>query len=417
MVSALTRLWKEPEIRNGLLFILFAVTVFRIAAHIPVPGIDATSLAALLNQSQLLGLLNVFSGGTLSNFSVVALGVAPYITASIIFQLLGMIFPSVEEMQKEEQGRRTLNRWTRVSTVPLAGLQAYSLMVLLGQQGIFGGVTLSLWQWVVAVVTMTSGTVFLMWLGELISERKMGNGISLLIFAGIVASFPAFFANTVSTYTSSQLIDMLLFVASILLTILGVVFVNEAQRNIPIQYARGGSGKVSSTLPIRVNLGGMIPILFAMSLLITPGLIAQFFVNANTAWVSTVAQWFVAFSGNTFWYGVAQFFLVIIFTFFYGSIVFRPEQASENLQKQGGFVPGVRPGEHTTKYIQWVMNRVLFIGAVFLAVLAVMPLMIQAITGNPLLAVGGASILIVVSVVIDVVKQIEAQLSMRSYEA
>ncbi|MEK9157535.1 MAG: preprotein translocase subunit SecY [Patescibacteria group bacterium] len=416
MASALVRLWKEPEIRNGLLFILLAVTIFRVVAHIPVPGIDASSLAALLNQSQLLGLLNVFAGGTLSNFSVVALGVAPYITASIIFQLLGMIFPSVEEMQKEEQGRRTLNRWTRVSTVPLAALQGYSLMVLLGQQGIFGGAAFTPWQWTVAIATMTAGTIFLMWLGEMISERKMGNGISILIFAGIVASFPGFFANAAATYTSSQLIDMLLFVACTLLTILGVVFVNEAQRNIPVQYARGGSGKVSSVLPLRVNLGGMIPILFAMSLLVTPGLLAQFFVNASTAWVSTAAQWVIAFTSNTFAYGITQFLLVILFTFFYGSIVFRPEQVSENLQKQGGFIPGVRPGEHTTKYLQWVMNRVLLVGAVFLAVLAVMPSIVQAVTGNPLLAVGGASVLIVVSVVIDVVKQVEAQLSMRSYE-
>ncbi|NBS68074.1 preprotein translocase subunit SecY [bacterium] len=417
MASALVRLWKEPEIRKGLLFILFAVTVFRVVAHIPVPGIDASSLAALLNQSQLLGLLNVFAGGTLSNFSVVALGVAPYITASIIFQLLGMIFPSVEEMQKEEQGRRTLNRWTRVATVPLAALQAYSLMALLGQQGIFGGVAFTTWQWVVAIATMTAGTVFLMWLGELISERKMGNGISILIFAGIVASFPAFIANAAATYTPSELIDMLLFAACTLLTVVGVVFVNEAQRNIPVQYARGGSGKVSSNLPLRVNLGGMIPILFAMSLVVTPGLLAQFFVNANTAWVSAAAQWIIAFTSNTLAYSLVQFFLVILFTFFYASIVFRPEQVSENLQKQGGFIPGVRPGEATTKYLQWVMNRILLIGAVFLAVLAVLPYIVQGITGNPLLAVGGASVLIVVSVVIDVVKQVEAQLSMRSYDA
>lgn len=416
MASALVRLWKEPEIRKGLLFILFAVTVFRVIAHIPVPGIDASNLAALINQNQLLGMLNVFAGGTLTKLSVVALGVAPYITSSIIFQLLGMIFPSVEEMQKEEQGRRTLNRWTRVVAVPLAALQAYSLLVLLGQQQIFGDAVFTTWQWVVAVATMTTGTIFLMWLGELISEFKMGNGISILIFAGIVASFPSFLANTASTYTSSELIDMLLFAASTLLTVLGVVFVNEAQRNVPIQYARGGSGKVSSVLPLRVNLGGMIPILFASSLLVTPGLLAQFFVNATTPWVSSAAQWVIAFSSNTLAYGVTQFFLVILFTFFYGSIVFRPEQASENLQKQGGFIPGVRPGEHTTQYLQWVMNRILLVGAVFLAVLAVLPSLVQAVTGNPLLAVGGTSVIIVVSVVIDMVKQIEAQLSMRSYE-
>ncbi len=417
MANILARLWKEPEIRSGLLFMLFAVTLFRIVAHIPVPGIDATSLAILLQQNQLLGLLNVFAGGTLKSFSVVALGVAPYITSSIIFQLLGMIFPSVEEMQKEEQGRRVLNRWTRVATVPLAALQAYSLMVLLNQQGVFGTATISLWQWVVAIASMVTGTIFLMWLGELISERKMGNGLSILIFAGIVASFPGFLANALATYTSSELVDTLLFAATTILTVVGVVFVSEAQRNIPVQYARGGSGKVSSVLPLRVNLGGMIPILFAMSLLVTPGLFAQFFVSASTPWVSSLAQAIVSFSSNVGAYGVAQFILVVFFTFFYASIIFRPDQVSENLQKQGGFIPGVRPGAHTVTYLQWVMNRILVVGAVFLATLAVLPTIVQAITGNALFAVGGSSVIIVVSVVIDVVKQVEAQLSMRSYEA
>lgn len=411
------RILQTPDLRNGLLFILFVLTIFRVVAHIPVPGIDATSLTALLNANQFLGLLNVFAGGTLSNFSLVALGVAPYITASIIFQLLGMIFPSVEEMQKEEQGRRTLNRWTRVATVPLAALQAYSLITLLSQQGIFGvGTVLTTWQWVVAVVSMVSGTLFLMWLGELISERKMGNGISLMIFGGIVASFPGFLANTASTYSASDLIDVLLFAALTLLTVLGVVFVSEAQRNIPVQYARGGSGKVSSALPLRVNMGGMIPILFAMSLLVTPALIAQFFTAASTEWVRTVARWVIAFSSNHLFYGIAQFLLVVLFTFFYASIVFRPQQISDNLQKQGGFIPGVRPGEKTVQYLQWVMNRILLVGAVFLAVLAVLPTIVQAITANPSLAVGGASVLIVVSVVIDVVKQVEAQLTTHSYD-
>ena len=417
-METLKRIFRTAEIRNALLFLVFVIVVFRIAAHIPVPGIDASGLSSLLAGNQFLGLLNMFSGGTLKNFSIVALGVSPYITSSIIFQLLGMIFPSMEELQKEEQGRQKINRWTRVATIPLAFLQGYGLLRVLESQSQVN-LHLQPWPFMLAMICMAAGTVFLMWLGELATERKMGNGISLLIFAGIMAGLPGAVAQALATYTSADLLSIVLFVVLAVVTIVGVVVVTEGQRNIPVQYARGGgaaSGKVQSSLPLRLNIGGMIPILFALSIVVLPPLLAQFFVQARTEMVRNVAQWvIVTFQNNTI-HAIAYFVLVIAFTFFYASIVFRPEQIAENLQKQGGFIPGVRPGEHTVKYLQWVMNRLLLSGSVFLATIAVLPNVVQGVTGNQNLAIGGSSIIIVVSVVIDIVKQVQSQLSMRSYD-
>ncbi len=417
-METLKRILRTKEIRNALLFLVFVVVVFRIAAHIPVPGIDASALSSLLAGNQFLGLLNMFSGGTLGNFSIVALGVSPYITASIIFQLLGMIFPSIEELQKEEQGRQRMNRWMRVATVPLAFLQAFGVLKLL-ESSAATGVVMNGWAFVLAMISMAAGTVFLMWLGELSTERKMGNGISLLIFAGIMAGLPGAAAQVLATYTSADALDLVLFGVLTVVTIVGVVVVSEGQRNIPVQYARGGvqaSGKIQSSLPLRLNIGGMIPIIFALSMVALPPLLAQFFLQARTEVFRTAAEWvIVTFQNNTF-YAALYFVLVFAFTFFYASIVFRPDQISENLQKQGGFIPGVRPGEQTTKYLQWVMNRLLLSGAFFLGTIAVLPNIVQGITGNQSLAVGGASIIIVVSVVIDIVKQVQSQLNMRSYD-
>ena len=416
----LKRMFRIPEIRNALFFLVLAIVIFRVAAHIPVPGIDASGLAAILQGNQFLGLLNMFSGGTLSSFSVVALGVSPYITASIIFQLLGMIFPSIEEMQKEEQGRQRLSRYTRIATVPLAFLQGYGLLRLLETQTQFG-LQLSTWSFALALVSMAAWTIFLMWLGELVTERKMGNGISLLIFAGIMAGLPGTLAQVSATYTSADLFTVLMFAVLTVVTIVGVVVVSEGQRNIPVQYARGGaqalSGKVQSTLPLRLNVGGMIPIIFALSIVVLPPLLAQFFVEARTQFLRDAAQWIIVTFQNNTVYALIYFALVVAFTFFYASIVFRPDQIAENLQKQGGFIPGVRPGEQTSKYLQWVMNRLLLSGAVFLGVIAVLPNIVQGVTGNQNLVVGGASVLIVVSVVIDIVKQVQSQISMRAYDA
>jgi preprotein translocase subunit SecY len=257
-----------------------------------------------------------------------------------------------------------------------------------------------------------------MWLGELISEKKMGNGISIMIFAGIIASMPGFLAQLLATYTSADLMNVLILLAVTVVTIIGVVVVSEAQRNIPVQYARGGGqgSKVASSLPLRVNMGGMIPILFALSLIVLPPLVAQFFVNARTEFIREAATRTIALFGDNVFYGVVYFILVFSFTFFYASVVFKPEQVAENLQKQGGFIPGVRPGEQTAKYLQWVVNRILLLGAVFLATIAIMPVVMQEFTGTQNLVVGGSSVIIVVSVIVDIVKQVEAQLTMRSYE-
>lgn len=416
------RIWKIKELRNSLLFLILCVSIFRVAAHITVPGIDSEGLSAFLNSNQFLGLLNMFSGGTLENFSVVALGIAPYITASIMFQLLGMIFPQMEEMQKEASGREKISRWTRWATAPLAIVQAFGIMTLLGQQGgqlgtgfSIGGFTL-----VAALATMTAGTLFLMWLGELMTEKNIGNGVSILILAGIVAGFPGFIQRVAATYTQADLFNLILFLVVTVVTILAVVVVNEGQRNIPVQYARGLQGgasrKIQSHLPMRVNLGGMIPIIFAVSIIVFPALIAQFFVSAKTEIVRVIAEFVIEAFANGWFYGVVYFLLVFGFTYFYATVVFRPDQVAENLQKQGGFIPGVRPGAPTENYLGWLRNRILFGGASFLAIIAVLPVIVQGITGSPNLIVGGASILIVVAVVIDMVKQIESQITMRNYE-
>ncbi|HCC83584.1 TPA: preprotein translocase subunit SecY [Candidatus Uhrbacteria bacterium] len=420
-METLLRIWRTKEIRQSVLFVLFAVTLFRIAAHIPVPGINTDGLSALLSGNQFLGLLNVFSGGTLMSFSIVALGVSPYITSSIVFQLLGMIFPSMEEMQKEEQGRQKLNRWTRVATVPLALLQGFALLKLISQQGTSFGVNIQLtgFEWVVALVSMVAGTIFLMWLGELISERKIGNGVSLMIFAGIIAGLPSFIGQSVATYNSSQLMNVLVFLALAVITLIGVIVITEGQRNVPVQYARGariGSTKVQSHLPLRVNMVGMIPIIFSLSIVVLPPLIAQFFVDARTQVIRDAATFIIQLFANQTFYGIFYFVLVVAFTYFYASIVFKPTDIAENLQKQGGFVPGIRPGAPTAKYFEWVSNRLLLTGATFLGVIAVLPILVQGITNNANFVIGGSSVIIVVSVVIDIIKQMESQLTMRSYD-
>ncbi len=422
MFDYIKRLWKIKELRNSLLFILFCVSLFRVAAHITVPGINPEGLDALLNSNQFLGLLNMFSGGTLESFSIVAMGVGPYITASIIFQLLGMIFPSIEEMQKEEQGRRKINSWTRIATIPFAILQAYGLIAIFAQQGVggAGAFEVSGFPLILALLSMTAGTIFLMWIGELISEKNVGNGISLMILAGIIAGFPGFLQNMMATYTSDALFDVILFLILSVVTVVTVVLVNEGQRNIPVQYARGvrgGTGqKVSSFLPLRVNMGGMIPIIFAIAIIVFPPVVAQYFMNARTQILRDGAEFILELFGNSLFYAAIYFILVFAFTFFYASVVFKPDNISENLQKQGGFIPGIRPGEQTAKYLEWVKNRILLIGATFLATIAILPLIVQEITGSQNLVVGGASILIIVAVVIDMVKQVESQVTMRRYE-
>lgn len=423
MWEKLQAMWRVKEIRNGLLFVFIMMVLFRVTAHIPLPGIDLDALHRYFQANQVLGLLNLFSGGTVRNFAVVALGVAPYITASIIFQLLAMIIPRMEEIQKDgEAGRQRINQWTRYATVPLAILQSFGLLQILRQSQFQILTRTDLLHTVTLIATLTAGTMFLMWIGELISEKKVGNGISLLIFAGILAGLPQNVSQLLAAYDSSQFLIYVMYALIAVATVVGVVFVTEGQRNIPVQYARqvrggmGSVGGVSTHLPLRVNMSGVIPIIFAISILMFPTVVAQFFVYARSAWLANAAQWVILVMQNQAVYGVLYFLLVISFTFFYTAIVFQPDQIAENLQKQGGFILGIRPGKPTSDYLTFIMNRINLIGALFLGVIAVLPIIAQGTGGNRLLAIGGTSLLIVVSVIIESVKQVESQLTMHDYE-
>jgi len=423
MWEKLLNAWKIKEVRNGLLFVMAMMVLFRVTAHIPLPGVDVVALRNFFEANQVLGLLSLFSGGTLENFSVVALGIAPYITASIVIQLMGMIVPQIEELQKEgEQGKQKINQWTRLLTVPFAILQSFSLISLLQSTGTNILTRTDAFHIVTIICTVTAGTVFLMWIGELISERKVGNGISLLIFAGIVAGLPSYIQRAFLTYDSSQMMMWIVYAAVAIATVVGVVFISEGQRNIPVQYARqvhgmGSTGGVATHLPLRVNMAGVIPIIFAVSFLLFPSVIGQFFSRARTQWVADAATQLTVIMQNQLVYGALYFLLVVGFTYFYTSIIFKPDQIAENLQKQGGFIPGIRPGGSTSQYLQNVLGRITFAGALFLGGIAVMPVAIQAWSGNTNFVIGGTSLLIIVSVVIETVKQIESQATMREYDA
>jgi preprotein translocase subunit SecY len=417
----LSQIWKAKDLRNSILFVLGMLVIFRLAAHIPVPGINAAALKSLFASNQFLGLMNLFSGGGMENFSIVMMGVGPYITSSIIFQLLGMIIPSVEEMQKEESGRQKINMWTRWATVPLAVLQSYGMITMLrrGSSGILGDI--APFDFGLMILTITAGSIFLMWLGELITEKKVGNGISLLIFAGIVASLPTKLQQIATTFDSTQLFMLIGFVVIAIITVVGVVIINEGQRNIPVQYARQVRGNrafggTSSHLPLRVNMAGVIPIIFAISVVLFPSMIAQFMIHAKTAWIANIATHTISLFNNQLFYGIIYFILVFAFTYFYTEVIFHPAQISENLQKQGGFIPGIRPGKQTSDYLAGTTHKIILAGALFLGLIAVLPLVMKYFTGMQAFAVGGTSLLIVVSVVIETVKQIEAQMTMREYD-
>ena len=421
MIEKLTQIWKARDLRNGILFILGMLVIFRLAAHIPIPGVNVVALREFFASNQILGLMNIFSGGGMENFSIVMMGVAPYITSSIIFQLLAMIIPKLEEMQKEEQGRQQINMWTRWLTVPLAMLQSFGMITLLrrSSSAILGDI--SAFDLGAMIITITAGTIFLMWLGELISEKKIGNGISLIIFAGIVAGLPQVVQQTLVTFDPSQLFLLISFTVIALITVIGVVIITEGQRNVPVQYARQIRGNrmyggTSTHLPLRVNMAGVIPIIFAISVVIFPPMIAQFFIHARTAWIAKGAEWTIVLFQNQLVYGILYFLLVFAFTFFYTEVIFHPTQIAENLQKQGGFIPGIRPGRHTSEYLANTTHKIIFVGALFLGIIAILPLIMRYFTGMQSLAIGGTSLLIVVAVVIETVKQIESQLTMREYE-
>jgi len=421
MFKKLIRVFKDKELRNKIFFVAAMLVVFRIAAHIPIPIVDAEKLKDFFGGNQLLGMLSMFTGGGMEKFSIVLLGVGPYITASIIMQLLTMIFPQIKEMYQEsgEQGRQKFNQYTRIATVPLAVLQSFGMITLLKRQGIIGNI--SNFDLIVAISLITAGTIFLMWLGELISEKKIGNGISLIIFAGIVTGLPMTIQQTLSTITPDKIPSIIGLLIMSLIVVVAVVVITEAQRNIPVSYARrirGGktSGGVSTFLPLRVNSAGMIPLIFAMSIMLFPGIVASFLVKNPNETIAGVATFVNNLFQDQLFYGMLYFIMVFLFTYFYTSIVFDSKNVAENLQKHGGFVPGIRPGGNTAEFLGKVLNRITFLGAVFLGLIAVFPFIGQAMTHVTTMAIGGAAVLIVVGVVLDTIRQIDSQLTMRDYE-
>ncbi len=416
------QIWRVKELRNKIFFVLAMLLIFRVAAHIPIPGVNVENLKEFFGSNQILGLLNLFSGGGMQNFSIVMMGVAPYITSSIIFQLLGMIVPKIEEMMKEQAGRSKINFYTRIATVPLAMLQAYGMITLLRRSSANILESVSFFELSAMLITITAGTIFLVWLGELITEKKIGNGVSMLIFAGIVSGIPKALQEMAINFSKDQLITLVIYLVIALLTIVGVVIITEGQRNIPITYAKRVRGMKmygggSTHLPIRVNTAGVIPIIFAISIILFPPMVAQFFLRANTIWVKNGAQAVIDFFQNQMVYGIFYFILVFAFTYFYTAVIFHPHQIAENLQKNGGFVPGIRPGLNTAEYLKRTISKITLTGALFLAVIAVLPLLLQNTAGMTSMVIGGTSILIVVSVVIDMIKQIDSQMTMRDYES
>jgi len=419
IIQFLTRVVKSPDIRRKLLTTAFILFIFRLTAHIPASGINTDSLRSLFQGSPLLSLLDVFSGGTLANFSILALGLGPYINASIIFQLLTFVVPSLEELSKEgEYGREKINQYTRFLAVPLASLQAFAMYTLLKSQGVIS--SLSPIGLVGLIITMTAGTVFAVWLGELITEYGIGNGISLLIFAGIVARLPVVLGQSLQIITPQDYLKVGIFIVFSAAIMGLIVFMNEATRQVPISYARRVRQSVSgsSYLPLRLNQAGVIPIIFAVSLVLIPSFLSQFLGNSTNPAISKIAIALTeSFNPQSFIYNVVYFFLVFGFTYFYTAVVFNPENISENLQKNGGFIPGIRPGIQTTNYLSFVLNRITTVGAIFLGLIAILPSLFQSTIGVSNLAIGGTGILIVVSVVLELTRELEAQLVMKKYDS
>ncbi|MFT5179942.1 MAG: preprotein translocase subunit SecY [Candidatus Paceibacteria bacterium] len=414
-------IFKDSLLRKKIFFVLGAILVFRTIAAIPIPGVDTDALAKFFGDNQFFGLLNIFSGGGLSGLSIVMLGVGPYITGSIIMQLLTIMSPKLKALYHEEGaiGKKKFMQYSRFLTIPLAVIQGFSFLVILQQQGIIEQLTgLSL---ITNLVVITAGSVLLMWIGELISEFGIGNGVSLIIFSGIVAGLPNAVRQVIFTYDPSQLPTYLAFLFVGAVIILGVVIITEAERPIPVTYAkqvRGNKvyGGTSTYLPLRVNQAGVIPIIFALSILLLPQMLINFLGAIITSGpINTVMTWFTVFIANQWYYGITYFLLVFLFTYFYTAVTFEPNAISENLQKSGAFIPGVRPGQSTSDHIAKVLTRITLVGATFLGLIAVLPIIVQGISGIQSLTIGGTALLIAVSVIIDLIKKMDAQVSMREY--
>ncbi|QSH39270.1 preprotein translocase subunit SecY [Candidatus Kaiserbacteria bacterium] len=411
---------RDESLRNRVLFMLGALILFRILATIPIPGVDIARLDQFFANNQFLGLLNIFSGGGLSNLSIVMLGVGPFITASIIMQLMTVLSPKMKAMYQEEgeAGRVKFTQFSRYLTVPLAFMQGFAFLTLLQQNGIVPPLEFA--AMMTNVMVIATGSLLLMWLGELITEFGIGNGVSLIIFAGIVATLPSTVSQLIFTFDISQIPLYLGFAVAAVAVVAGVVFITEAERPIPITYARQTrgakqSGGISTYLPLRVNQAGVIPIIFALSILLFPQVLAAFFVNSAFPIIATIATAITNGLTNQIIYGSLYFAMVFFFTYFYTAMTFDPNRIADNLQKSGAFIPGVRPGSHTSEHVGNILTRITLVGALFLGGIAVLPIVMQGITGITTLTIGGTALLIAVSVVLDIVKRVEAQVSVREY--
>ena len=421
MFEALLNAFRAPDLRRRILYVAFILLVFRLLAHVPVPGVDRAQLTNFLNDSPIFGLLDLFSGGGLSNFSVVALGVNPYINASIIMQLMTGVIPSLQNLQREgEYGRTKINQYTRYLSVPMALLQSYGFLALLNANNVLATpFDLGSWETITQIITLTAGSVVLMWLGELITEKGIGNGVSFIIFAGIVSRAPSALAGFLS---SPDLATLVLFGLLAIAAVAVIIYIQEGQRRIPVQYASRVRGRRmyqggQTFLPLRVNQAGVIPIIFAVSILLFPSQIASYFTS-SPGLVGEIAVGVVSWLGSGSWLYVALYFLLTVgFTYFYTAFTFKPDETAEQLRKNGGFIPGIRPGRPTQDYLARVVTRITVAGALFLGIVAALPPFIGLVQPEfSNIALGGTGILIVVSVVVETMKQLEAQLLIRQYE-
>ena len=411
---------KDRDLRRRILVVVGALFLFRLGANIPVPGVNTAALSQLLTGNSFLGLLNIFSGGGLTNLSIFMLGVSPYITASIIMQLFTMIFPAMKRLYSEEgeAGRAKFAQYSRVAAVPLALIQGFGLLALLKQQGVLGDLVGM--PYIISLLVITGGAMLLMWIAELMTEYGIGNGMSILIFAGIVSAVPTQISQLLFTFDQSQFLLYAIFAVVGFLAMLAVVVIGEAERPITVTYSkqvRGSKvyGGGSTYLPLRLNQSGVMPIIFALSILLFPQMIAGFLATSSNSVLQTISSTITSIVSNVPVYGVLYFLLVFIFTYFYTAVTFDPDSISENLQKSGAFIAGVRPGPSTAVYLGKVISRLTLVGALFLGIIAVLPIILQATTGIATVAIGGTSLLIVVSVVLELLKQLDAQLSMREY--
>ncbi len=423
MLQGVINSLRLPDLRRRLLFTLGILVIYRLAAHIPVPGVNAEGLRQLFETNQLLGMLNMFSGGAMSNFSIMALGIYPYITASIIFQLLMPIIPQLEELMKEgEAGRNKVNQYTNYLTIPLALLQGFGQSTILQRQGVlanFGLAPATILPTIATLTTLTAGTIFAIWLGELITEEGIGNGVSIIIFGGIVAQMPQRIGQMIA---SGDYRGLVFFTIITVITVAGIVVIQEGQRRIPVQYGkrvRGNKiyGGQSTHVPLRVNSAGMIPLIFAQSILIFPGIVASYFQYTGSEVVNSIARTISSVfntTGNVYW--IMYFFMVVGFTYFYTDIMFRQQNLADTLRRQGGFVPGIRPGRPTEDYLNGVLQRITLVGALFLGLVAILPWLVRDVTETQTMLITSTGLLIVVGVVLDTMKQLEAQLLMRNYE-